>query len=68
MNCWLGDQIVPLPDLNTQDSSVQAGYGEWIKNLVQDYSIDGLRIDGESLSQHAFPFNLTDLFLSRQTR
>lgn len=47
MNCWLGDQTVPLPDLNTQDSQVQAVYGEWIKNLVQEYSIDGLRIDGE---------------------
>lgn len=50
MNCWLGDQTVPLPDLNTQDAQVQAGYGDWIKNLVQEYSIDGLRIDGESLA------------------
>lgn len=46
MNCWLGDEKVPLPDLNTQDSRVQDGYADWIKNLVQEYSIDGLRIDG----------------------
>lgn len=46
MNCWLGDEKVPLPDLNTQDSRVQDGYSDWIKNLVQEYSIDGLRIDG----------------------
>lgn len=45
MNCWLGDEKVPLPDLNTQDPQVQAGYADWIKNLVQEYSIDGLRID-----------------------
>ncbi|KAF9793255.1 alpha-amylase [Thelephora terrestris] len=45
MNCWLGDTVVPLPDLNTQDAQVQAQYGDWIKNLVQEYSIDGLRID-----------------------
>ena len=46
MNCWLGDEKVPLPDLNTQDSRVQDGYSDWIRNLVQEYSIDGLRIDG----------------------
>lgn len=46
MNCWLGDKNVPLPDLNTQDPQVQATYGEWIENLVEEYSIDGLRIDG----------------------
>lgn len=45
LNCWLGDQKVPLPDLNTEDAQVQAVYASWIKNLVQEYSIDGLRID-----------------------
>lgn len=50
MNCWLGDKNVSLPDLNTQDPQVQAGYGDWIKNLVQEYSIDGLRIDGMRLA------------------
>lgn len=45
-NCWLGDTIVPLPDLNTQDPGVASAYGAWIENLVQEYAIDGLRIDG----------------------
>jgi len=45
MNCWLGDEKVALPDLNTQDSRVQDGYADWIRDLVQEYSIDGLRID-----------------------
>ena len=44
--CWLGDTNVPLPDLNTQDPTVASTYGTWINNLVQEYGIDGLRIDG----------------------
>ena len=44
-NCWLGDTKVPLPDLNTQDSTVISGYSTWIKSLVETYNIDGLRID-----------------------
>lgn len=49
MNCWLGDEKVPLPDLNTQDAGVQAKYGDWIEDLVKEYSLDGLRIDGMRL-------------------
>ena len=45
-NCWLGDLNVTLPDLNTQDPDVQKGYGEWIQSFVQEYEVDGLRIDG----------------------
>jgi alpha-amylase len=45
--CWLGDTTVPLPDLNTEDSTVQSGYAQLIQQLVQEYDIDGLRIDGE---------------------
>jgi alpha-amylase len=48
-NCWLGDTTVPLPDVNTQDPTVASTYGSWIQNLVQEYGIDGLRIDGASL-------------------
>jgi hypothetical protein len=44
--CWLGDTTVPLPDVNTQDPTVVSTYGSWISNLVQEYGIDGLRIDG----------------------
>lgn len=49
-NCWLGDTNVPLPDLNTQDPGVASTYGTWIENLVQEYGIDGLRIDGVCIS------------------
>jgi alpha-amylase len=44
--CWLGDTNVTLPDVNTQDPTVASAYGSWIQNLVQEFSIDGLRIDG----------------------
>ena len=44
--CWLGDERVPLPDLDTQNPTVIQRYGEWIQNLVKEYNIDGLRIDG----------------------
>ncbi|KDR81372.1 hypothetical protein GALMADRAFT_239237 [Galerina marginata CBS 339.88] len=43
--CWLGDTKVPLPDIDTKNPTVISQYGEWIANLVQEYSIDGLRID-----------------------
>ncbi|KII88904.1 glycoside hydrolase family 13 protein [Plicaturopsis crispa FD-325 SS-3] len=43
--CWLGDPVVPLPDVNTEDQGVQQAYGEWIAQFVQEYNIDGLRID-----------------------
>jgi alpha-amylase len=45
-NCWLGDTTVPLPDINTQDETVAKTYASWISNLVQEFNIDGLRIDG----------------------
>ncbi|KZT03563.1 glycoside hydrolase family 13 protein [Laetiporus sulphureus 93-53] len=51
-DCWLGDKVVTLPDLNTQDPTVVSGYTAWIKALVSEYEIDGLRIDGELSSSH----------------
>lgn len=43
--CWLGDNIVALADLRTEDDDVQDMFGRWISELVSNYSIDGLRID-----------------------
>ncbi|KFZ09918.1 hypothetical protein V502_08404 [Pseudogymnoascus sp. VKM F-4520 (FW-2644)] len=43
--CWEGSNTVSLPDLRTEDSNVQSIFNAWIKQLVSDYSIDGLRID-----------------------
>lgn len=44
--CWLGsDQQNGLPDLNTENSFVYNGLYSWVKSLVGNYSIDGLRVD-----------------------
>nr|GAT52123.1 Not1-domain-containing protein [Mycena chlorophos] len=43
--CWLGDTVVPLPDVDTENPTVVSQYNSWISGLVQNYSIDGLRID-----------------------
>ncbi|KAI0085427.1 alpha-amylase [Irpex rosettiformis] len=53
-NCWLGDTKVPLPDVNTELPDVIAGYQSWIKDLVQTYNIDGLRIDAAKHIPAAF--------------
>ncbi|KAL3421340.1 alpha-amylase [Phlyctema vagabunda] len=44
-NCWMGDNIVALPDLRTEDSSVSSMLNSWVKGLVTNYTIDGLRLD-----------------------
>ncbi|KAH1687383.1 hypothetical protein KXX12_001899 [Aspergillus fumigatus] len=44
-NCWLGDNSVPLPDLDTTNPDVQKIWYNWVNSLVSNYSIDGLRID-----------------------
>jgi alpha-amylase len=44
-NCWLGDEKVPLPDVDTKNPTVVQTYNKWIAQLVSDYGIDGLRID-----------------------
>ena len=43
--CWLGTEQYPLPDVDTSQSSVRSTWQSWIRWLVAEYSIDGLRID-----------------------
>lgn len=43
--CWTGDDIVALPDLKTESEDVTRMMEAWVKGLVANYSIDGLRID-----------------------
>ncbi|KAJ3847881.1 glycoside hydrolase family 13 protein [Lentinula lateritia] len=43
--CWLGYSGLPLLDLDTENSTTVDIMYNWIKNLVLDYSIDGLRVD-----------------------
>ncbi|KAH7341568.1 alpha-amylase [Rhizoctonia solani] len=43
--CWMGDTKVALVDVNTEDERVVLQYEDWVANFVQEYGIDGLRID-----------------------
>ena len=43
--CWLGDDKLPLPDVDTENPWIVGAYIRWIKTLVKHYHIDGLRID-----------------------
>ncbi|RAK79041.1 alpha-amylase [Aspergillus fijiensis CBS 313.89] len=45
LDCWMGDNIVSLPDLRNEDVQVQRMLGTWVSELVSNYSVDGLRID-----------------------
>ena len=53
-NCWMGDDKVPLPDLDTNNPTVIETYKTWIKDLVSKYNIDGLRIDAAKHVQASF--------------
>src|SRR5947209_6259637 len=43
--CWLGDDQVALPDLNTESQDVSNMMNDWAVGLISNYSIDGLRVD-----------------------
>ena len=62
----MGDDIVPLPDVNTENSDVQSMISQWIKTTVahlimvssyskvETYGIDGLRIDAAKSIPYSF--------------
>ncbi|KAL2861356.1 glycoside hydrolase superfamily [Aspergillus pseudodeflectus] len=52
--CWLGDNSVPLPDLDTAQTDVQDYWYDWIESLVLNYTIDGLRVDTAKHVQKEF--------------
>ncbi|KAL9108899.1 MAG: hypothetical protein Q9227_006430 [Pyrenula ochraceoflavens] len=52
--CWLGNSVVELPDVNTTQPSVINTYNSWISDLVSTYGIDGLRIDSVKCTQQSF--------------
>ena len=53
-NCWLGYEGVATPHLAIQDSEVASQLGTWIKNLVSEYDIDGIRLDGAKQMVYEF--------------
>ncbi|RAL07534.1 alpha-amylase [Aspergillus homomorphus CBS 101889] len=56
-SCWTGDDIVALPDLKTEDSTVQRMLNDWVQEVMSNYSIDGLRLDA---AKHITPSYLAD--------
>lgn len=57
--CWMGDNTVSLPDLRTEDPDVVKMFQEWIPGFVQNFSIDGLRIDAvKQVDRQFFPYLL----------
>ncbi|PYH94222.1 putative alpha-amylase [Aspergillus ellipticus CBS 707.79] len=57
--CWLGEEVVALPDLKTDHSDVVSTIQTWVKGLVGNYSIDGLRIDATKHMDDAYLTNFT---------
>lgn len=54
--CWLGGEVNPLPDLNTTSPNVRTEWNTWIKSLVSNYSIDGIRVDtAQNIEESFFP-------------
>ena len=45
---WLGDDNLPLMDVNTEHPDVISQLQAWIPEYVKTFGIDGLRIDGRS--------------------
>lgn len=52
--CWLGDNKLALMDVNTESTTVQTTLSNWISSFVQEYGVDGLRIDAAKHIQPAF--------------
>lgn len=53
-HCWLGDDVVALPDLNTENPDVVKMMGNWISEVVSNFSVDGLRLDAAKHVNGAF--------------
>ncbi|GAB7358647.1 hypothetical protein MBLNU230_g3877t1 [Neophaeotheca triangularis] len=57
--CWEGDTTVSLPDIRTEDDDIRSTWQDWIRDLVNEYGIDGLRLDVAKQVRPDFwpPFN-----------
>lgn len=53
-DCWLYPLGVALADLRTEDDAIVTMFSEWIKELVSNYTIDGVRIDAAKHVNNAF--------------
>ncbi len=66
---WLGDNKLALMDVNTESTTVQTTLSNWISSFVQEYGVDGLRIDGMFDPSHSnFQRPSCSIFLILQFR
>lgn len=56
--CWFATSGVALADLRTEDKEVQDTFNTWISQLINNYTIDGLRIDS---ARHVDPGSIASL-------
>lgn len=52
--CQAGDTKVTLADLKTENTTVREIMGAWIKNTVEKYRVDGLRLDSAKSIEPSF--------------
>ncbi|KAL1961618.1 hypothetical protein VTN77DRAFT_1393 [Rasamsonia byssochlamydoides] len=52
--CWLGYEGVATPRLKTTDPNIANTLNQWIKDLVETYDIDGIRVDGAKQIEYSF--------------
>ncbi|KAJ6605370.1 alpha-amylase [Mycena vulgaris] len=57
--CWLGDENLPLPDINTEDDAIVEKLLKWVKDTVTEFDLDGVRIDTVKHIRHDFWNNFT---------
>jgi alpha-amylase len=53
-NCWLATDIVSLADLKSEDTFVQQTFNKWGQDVIQNYGVDGFRIDAAKHVQTSF--------------
>lgn len=60
----MGDDKLPLADVNTENVEVIQTLQTWIHDFVTEFGVDGLRIDGESLHAERTEVGLADIMLA----
>ncbi|KAF4310779.1 hypothetical protein GTA08_BOTSDO13705 [Botryosphaeria dothidea] len=53
-NCWLGNDQLSLPDINTEDEDIIKYFEDWGTKMINDYQVDGFRVDAVKHVPKAF--------------
>ena len=65
--CSLGNTVVTLQDLNTEDPNTIQVFNSWIKGLVADYGFEAIRIDTVKHVRKVSTASLRDRWARRLT-